>query len=400
MAAGELVLFDCDNHCYETRDAFTRYIDPAYLDQAVTSVVLSDGSEAVLAGDRIAVFNTEPGGRFERAPRPGSLKEMLRKLASRDAADPYQLEPMRPEYVERNARLSLMDEQGVDKAIIYPAAGALACEQYITRTDALYANIHSFNRWYDETWGFDHRHRIYAPALLSLRSLPLAVTELEYVLDKGARLVLLPVGPAYGRSPGDPYFDPLWARINEAGAAVCFHIMSNWYNEHISPPWGHDPEPRPWRMSAWQWQNTHGERPIQEVLSALVFDNLFGRFPRINVVVSEFGAEWVPHFVRHMDKSRGLGRGGPWVGGPLPARPSEIFRQRVRVVPYPEDDVDEIVRQLGHCDCLVMGSDFPHAEGLAEPAAFTGLIAGLGEEEQRKILSLNAAVIFDGGATA
>ena len=34
---------------------------------------------------------------------------------------------------------------------------------------------------------------------------------------RGAKVVLLPTGPAYGRSPGDPYFDPIWARLNEAG---------------------------------------------------------------------------------------------------------------------------------------------------------------------------------------
>jgi predicted TIM-barrel fold metal-dependent hydrolase len=389
-------MIDCDNHCYEARDSFTRYLPTEYLDQAVTTVVRADGSEAVMAGDRVAVFNTEPGGRYERAPRPGSLKEMLRRMATADPDDAYQLEPMRPEYVDRQARLRLMDNQGVDKAIIYPAAGALACEQYIDNTGALYANIHSFNRWYHETWGFQFRQRIYAPALLSLRSLEHAVEELDFVLGEGARLILLPAGPAYGRSPGDRYFDPFWARINEAGATVAFHIMSYWYNEHISPAWGQEPEPRPWQMSAWQWQNTHGERPIQEVLSALIFDNVLGRFPDINVVVSEFGAEWVPHFVRHMDKSRGMGRGGPWPGGPLPARPSAIFRERVRVVPYPEDDIVEIVRQLGHCDCLVMGSDFPHAEGLDDPARFAELIADLSIEDQAKILSLNAAPLFAG----
>jgi predicted TIM-barrel fold metal-dependent hydrolase len=66
------------------------------------------------------------------------------------------------------------------------------------------------------------------------------------------------------------------------------------------------------------------------------------------------------------------------------------------VVPYPEDDIVEIVRQLGHCDCLVMGSDFPHAEGLAEPARFADLITELSIEDQAKIMSLNAAPLFAG----
>ena len=85
---------------------------------------------------------------------------------------------------------------------------------------------------------------------------------------------MLNAGPAYGRSPGDPYFDPFWARINEAGARSAYHIGEFWYNEHLSPAWGLDPEPVFFEMSAWQWQNCWGERPIEDTLAALILDNL------------------------------------------------------------------------------------------------------------------------------
>jgi predicted TIM-barrel fold metal-dependent hydrolase len=42
-----------------------------------------------------------------------------------------------------------------------------------------------------------------------------------------------------------------------------------------------------------------------------------------------------------------------------------------------------------------MGSDFPHAEGLAEPADFAGLLAGLSEPQQRQILRDNAEKLFE-----
>jgi predicted TIM-barrel fold metal-dependent hydrolase len=148
-------------------------------------------------------------------------------------------------------------------------------------------------------------------------------------------------------------------------------------------------------MSAWQWMNLYGERPIEDTLSALIFDNLFGRFPNLNVLVAEFGASWVPHFLTHMDKSRGMGRNGPWIGGKLTERPSQIFLRHVRVAPYPEDDVAKIARDLPDVDCLVMGSDFPHAEGLADPAEFAGLVSALSETDQRKILRDNAVKLFE-----
>jgi predicted TIM-barrel fold metal-dependent hydrolase len=274
---------------------------------------------------------------------------------------------------------------------MYPGSWALFSEAYIDEADVLYANLRSFNTFMDEDWGFDYRNRIYSPASLSLRDLDLAVRELDRVLERGARFILLPTGPAYGRSPGDPYFDPFWSRINEARASVCFHITETYYNAKIAPDWGHKPNPIHFRMSAWQWQNTYGERPIMDTISALIFDNLFGRFPDIKVLVSEFGASWTPHFAKHMDKSRGMGRNGPWIGGPLGERPSQIFRQHVRVVPYPEDDPIEIIRQLGFHESTVMGSDWPHAEGLAEPGDFAKLLDGLPQD-------VIDYVMYDGGA--
>ena len=76
-----------------------------------------------------------------------------------------------------------------------------------------------------------------------------------------------------------------------------------------------------------------------------------------------------------------MGRNGPWIGGQLTERPSNIFRKYVRVAPYPEDDIPWIVENLGGDDrCLVMGSDFPHAEGIAEPADFEKLLDPLADE--------------------
>jgi predicted TIM-barrel fold metal-dependent hydrolase len=395
MAALEFGLFDCDTHCYETRDAFTRYLPEEWLEHAIAPVKMPDGTERIIADNRVAVFNSEQGLGFDRAYKPGSLKEMLRQMASGNPDETYQPEPMRPEYLDREVRLKAMDQQGVERAVLFPSAMALSVENYVKNIPAAFANVHSFNTWFDEEWGFNRDGRIFAPALLSFRDLDLAVAETEYVIDKGARIVLLPTGPANGRSPGDPYFDPIWSRLNEAGVTVAFHIMENWYNEHIAPAWGLDPAPGSWHMSAWQWNNLYGERPVEDTLSALIFDNVFGRFPKLNVLVSEFGASWVPHFITHMDKSRGMGRNGPWIGGKLTERPSAIFLRHVRVAPYPEDDIPKIVRDLPDVDCLVMGSDFPHAEGLAEPAEFAGLVSTLTAEQQRKILRDNAVKLFE-----
>lgn len=386
-------IFDCDTHCYEPRDAFTRYLPAAFLDKALAPVRNAKGEDVILAGTRVARFNSEQGLGFDLAYKPGSLKEMLRQMGSGNPDETYEPEPMRPEYLERGARLRVMDEQGIASSVLFPAGMALAAEHYVGNTEALYANLRSFNRWFDETWDFDGGRLLPVP-VLSLRDLDQAVALTEDVIERGARIALLPTGPAYGRSPGDPYFDPVWSRLAEAGVVVTFHIMPFWYFDAISPAWGLDPDPASWFMSAWQWNNVYGERPIEDTLSALIFDNLFGRFPDLKVLVAEHGAEWVPHFVRHMDKSRGMGRNGPWIGGKLTERPSAIFREHVRVAPYPEDDIPWIVDRMGHADSIVMGSDWPHAEGIAEPADFAKLLDPLDADTVDRIMHRTAEELF------
>jgi len=389
-------ILDCDTHCYEPRDAFTRYLPKEYLERAIVPVRLPNGLDAILAGHRVARFNSESGLGFDLAYRPGSLKEMLRQMGSGNPEETYEPEPMRAEFLEREPRLALLQAQGVERCVLYPAGMALSAEHYVDDTDALYANLRSFNRWYNEAWGFNYQDRLYATAVLSLRDLDRAIQLTDEIIEQGAKVVLIPTGPAYGHTPSHPYFDPVWSRLNEAGVTIALHLMPYWYFEAISPAWGLDSDPAAWHMSAWQWMNIYGERPVIDTISALLFDNLFGRFPNLRLLVSEHGASWVPHTLKHLDKSRGMGRNGPWIGGPLRDRPSNIFKEFVRVAPYPEDDIPWIVDNLDGDDrCLVMGSDFPHAEGIAEPADFEKLLHPLPYDAKHRIMRTNAEMLFN-----
>ncbi len=358
----------------------------AKLDSAIYPVTLASGRKVLLANDRIV---TALENDLDKAYLPGSLVEMLKqRAAGGEAAAERFYEPMQKEYLDHDARLKQLTEQQIERSIMYPGGWALFAEAYLDGIDPLYDNLESFNKWINEDWGFNYQDRIYAPALVSLRDLDRACEELDRVLAAGAKFIVLPAGPAYGRSPGDPYFDPFWSRINEAKAVVTFHISEFHYQANVASQWGWGLVP-PFQFSAWQWQNTYGERPITDTLSALIFDNLFGRFPNIKVLVSEFGADWIPHFIKHMDKSRGMARLGTWLGGQLTERPSTIFKNHVRVVPYPEDDTIALVNSLGTTECLVMGSDWPHAEGLKEPADFFARVEALGEEKRKEFLRTN-----------
>lgn len=391
----DYALFDADNHYYETRDCFTRHMEKANLHLAVRSVFDADGQERIVVGDRPFRF-MDP--KFDATNRPGSLFELLQKKGSGDAwSQSYTAENMLPAYQARAPRLALMDEQGIETTIMLPTL-AVCIEQPI-RDDvaATYANLRAFNRWLEEEWGYDHRGRIITPPLLSLLDVDEACRELDRVLALGARLVHLRPGPAFGRSPGDTHFDPFWARLDEAKVPVAFHISDSGYSALVGRAWGQEPEPNVRHQSAFQWAFLHGDRPIMETLGALIYDNLFGRFPNLRVLSLENGSGWVDYLLDLLDKKKGMGRRGPWVGGYWHGRPSEVFKRHVYVSPYPEDDVLALVERIG-AERVLFGSDFPHPEGLAEPARFADLLEGCSERDVRRILRDNAVELFAGTA--
>ena len=56
-----------------------------------------------------------------------------------------------------------------------PATMGTMAEHYVRGVKPLYDNVHAYNQFLYEDWGFDYQSRIYTPALLSLRDLDSAV---------------------------------------------------------------------------------------------------------------------------------------------------------------------------------------------------------------------------------
>ncbi|MDJ0850475.1 MAG: amidohydrolase family protein [Myxococcota bacterium] len=387
-------LFDADNHYYEPRDAFTRHLEPRFRDLGIHVEPDPKGRDRVMIGSRPFTFLENPF--FETTAKPGSLREMLRNLGKEGFEAGEVRERIQPEYTDRDARLRKMDEQGLHAVLLFPTLAV--CVEHFMKDDVeqTFANVRAFNRWLDEDWGFAHEGRIFAVPLLSLLDLELAVQELEWVLERGARAIHLRPGPQGGFSPADPRFDPFWARVNEAKLAVAFHISESGYNEMMSVHYGEPSNPPSHRQSAFQWTNFYGDRPIMDTFSALILHNLFGRFPDLRILSVENGSLYVPYLMKVMDKMKGMGRNGPWIGGYVKGRPSEVFLRHFYVSPYHEEDIVGLARLVGS-DRVLFGSDYPHAEGLAEPADFAEGLEGLPEAEVEQIMSGNLKRLLEGG---
>jgi predicted TIM-barrel fold metal-dependent hydrolase len=130
------------------------------------------------------------------------------------------------------------------------------------------------------------------------------------------------------------------------------------------------------------------ERPITDTLTALVGDNVFGRFPGLRIWSVEYGSSWVAPLLRKLDHIARLFSKDLWRFGAPPARPSELLRKHLWVSPFFEDDVVALSETLG-TEHVLAGSDYPHPEGLASPAEFAAEIASLPPTSQRLILRDN-----------
>ena len=189
---------DADNHYYETRDAFTRYIDPAFADRTFRVTVAADGTDQMAIDGRPYVFSP---AKFDKTNPPGSLLANLRDPARAEYARSFTAEAMLPGFQDRDARLRLLDTQGIEAAIMLPSLAV--CVEHPIRNDPPLTDavLRAFNRWLEDDWGYAYRDRLFGVPMLSLIDIDLAVRELDRVLAAGARLVHLLAGPVNGRSP-------------------------------------------------------------------------------------------------------------------------------------------------------------------------------------------------------
>jgi len=390
MATLPYALIDADNHYYETTDCFTRHIESAYADRTLRAERRANGEYDVFLGGKPWHYMDV---KFEKTNKPGSMIEILHRKGDVNWADSYSKENMLAGYQDHDARLALMDEQGIEAALLLPTLAVVVEQTIVDDPDLTYASLRAFNRWLEEDWGYAYQDRIFAVPMLSLLDLDQALVELERVLAAGARLIHLRPGPVRGCSPGDARFDPFWARLNEAEVPVAMHLSDSGYNQMVSTQWGDEPDPPVREQSAFQWAFCHGDRPIMETIGSLIYNNLFTRFPKLRVASIENGSGWVEYLLSTLDKKKGMARYGPWPNGRPKGRPSEIFRRHITLTPYPEDDIPRLLDFLGP-DNVLFGSDYPHPEGIAVPSEFVELLGSTSEEDTHKVMRGNSAALL------
>lgn len=339
-----------------------------------------------------------PNPTFDVVAAPGAQEEFYRhgnpdgKSYRELIGDPIRCDPA---FRSAEPRLVRMDEQGVDRTLLFPTLASVIEERIKDDPDLIQAMVHAFNQWLFETWQFNYEDRIFATPVIFMGLVDKALEELDWVLERGARCVLIrpaPV-PGYqgGRSPGLPQFDPIWDRIQDAGILVGMHASDSGYHQ-IANMWESSSEFLPFQPSPFR-MITQGKRPICDAMAAMVCHGAFSRFPDLKVAAVENGANWVGPLLHD------LGDAYDKMPQQFEEDPAAAFRRCVYVNPFWEDDLQSLIDLVGD-DHVLFGSDYPHPEGLKDPISYVDELNGLSAETAARIMGGNLAGLMGVGVPA
>jgi predicted TIM-barrel fold metal-dependent hydrolase len=186
---------------------------------------------------------------------------------------------------------------------------------------------------------------------------------------------------------GQRRYWPIFAAAQDSGLPVAVHAFG--YGG--------------WPITSGGWPSFYIEEMVghaqacQSVLTSLVIEGVFERFPRLKIVLVEAGFAWVPPLAWRLDKLWHRMRDEtPHLKRP----PSEYIRQHVWLTsqpmeePQPRKHLLDTIEWIGW-DRLLFATDYPHWD-YDDPAH--ALPAGVAEEQRRKFFCDNAMQVY--GATA
>ena len=377
--------FDADNHYYEAEDALTRHLPKEWRVRGAKWADIN-GRKRLLLGDKL--FNFIPDPTFSRLGKPGALHDYF--ACKLDGADMKQvmgeLEPCRPEYRDRAARLKVMDQQGLAATWLFPTLAVGIEVAFQPDIPACLASLSAFNRWLLDDWGFNQQGRIFAAPVISFSDPAWAVQELEWCIANGAKVVTMRNGPVYTptgmTSPGAPAFDPVWARIQEANLVLAPHAGDDGY-DFLGKVWEPWDDYRGFHVTPMRKVVT-SQRAVPDFFGALICHKVFERFPRLRVASVENGAGWIKPL-----KTR-LYRGHAQTSGYYTKNPLDQFDEHIWVTPFWEDDLDELATHIP-AERIMFGSDWPHLEGTERPLDFLASLASFSPADKRMVMRDNVA---------
>ncbi|MCU1390573.1 MAG: hypothetical protein JWL72_3911 [Ilumatobacteraceae bacterium] len=367
-----LAIISIDGHVRATRAQYREYMEPGVLDEFDAWVRSEEGS-----------------GR----PDTGNLNPDFDPAVQWDS----------------ELRLQMLDAEGVVAEVLFPndlpfrrrrfEDAGKAGDPVLDRAARV-----AHNRWLADFCAATPGRRA-GQALISFENIDLAVADIHWAKDHGLGGVMMPALDPGGTFFFDPVLDPVWAACEETGLPISQHGGAG-------VP-AYDPPGYAAIMTLAIEQSFYAGRSLWQ----MILGGAFERFPALQVVFVETGADWIAPMIRQLD--RRLDVGDDWVGFALfmqrppqfTRRPSEQWATNCHagISPFAASqlDYDDLGGADGHrggsrfqvgSDSAMFGVDYPHYESIApgtkQRAAELFAHPAVDEADVRKILYGNAAAVY------
>jgi predicted TIM-barrel fold metal-dependent hydrolase len=253
------------------------------------------------------------------------------------------------------ARIADLDQEGIWGEVVYSSIGIW--EGMIQDRDLIRRAAAAENEWKVREIQGVARDRLIAVASLPMRDIDDTVAEVKHAAKIGMHAVGLPT-PALPNSRNfdasvaplnSEYWEPLWQTLEDTGLVGAFHIGGD-ASEHTmyTGPGG----------AVLNYTNStySGQRAAMVLVACGALD----RRPKLNVLISEGGAAWVPFLADRMEE--GYRQHAMFVRPKLSRSPKEILYTQVYCSFQHEASAIPALTSSGYKN-VMWGSDYPHLEG-------------------------------------
>lgn len=365
-----LRVLDTDSHQMEPISIWQEYIDPQFADRAPRVGDYGNGRRGLMVENEPITKQDGSYPMNSKEFHEATTQAMLRFKKTREAG------------FSSEARLTDMDEQGVDVQVIYPTVGGQILGKPFKDPELLAAVCRAYNNWSLEYCAQDPS-RLYMAAMLPVQSPELAIEEAKRAAAKGARCFYIRPNPAEGRNLSSEDYDPLWSTVVDLNLPICLHDSGSPY----LPSYGD-------RMST----HTSGHiaaHPFEAMVAmmCLIWFGTIERHPNLKVVHVEADAGWLPYWLQRMEQHYDFS--GQAEHPMLLKRPTEYFKSNFLVACRGDEMTLPAVCDLVGDAYVTFNTDYPHPDG-TWPSGMADLEQQpISRESKQRIFWDNAAAVFN-----
>ena len=364
---------DADGHVLEPADLWEHYLPRKYKQRALRIKVDNEGCEYL-----------EIDGRPSHRSRRGSLG-LLGAMGDKDQRP-------RPERryadcmpfgaCDMTQRLSLLEQENLDKALLYPTLGLL-WEAELQDPELSLAYATAYNRWIAD-FCRDSGGRLVPIAQLTLLDPQGSASELERAVRDGCKGAWVNPFNHHKVPHGSPVHDVLYAKCQELNVPLAIHPT---FTPHDKPAQGiFDLPSEAVLYASMMWLRSI----VQQAFISYISMGTLDRFPSLKLGILEAGSGWIGAMLDRLDAvDTALHR------RKVKLSATQYFRRQCFVSGDPDETVAPHTIDKVGADCFMWASDYPHPD---HPHTWvddlTAYVEPLSPQTRAKVLGDNVRRIY------